>query len=670
MSFNTTDITNGVSISGSTSPFNTYIKTENAGVYDIQFSAQVDKTDSGTDEIWIWLRKNGTNLQDTATSIQLTGNGDHYVAAWNFFVNSAANDYYQLMWYSPDANVRLHAEPGFGVVPGIPSVIATVNRVDQFLSNTGSFSGSFNGQFTGSLLGTATTASFVQTAQTASFVTLAQTASFVQNAVSSSFAATASFALNSGGSGVGFPFSGSAVITGSFLVSQSFVDFTQASYVTGSFTGSLLGTASYATTASYAMFALTASTAPGYTVQFTQSVAAATWSFDHNMNTRNPIVQVYDSSYKQIIPNDIIGVSVNTAEIRFDYATTGYVVMSNGGGLYVTGSTSMLTQTSAATTWSFTHNLNSKYVNFETYDSGDNVIIPAGIHVIDTNNAELYFATATSGIAIAQFSGINGAPNATTASYALTATSASYALNATTASYALTATSASYALTATSASFASTASYLNPIQNSYVILSQVSASLNYADDDAAAVGGVPLGGLYRNGNFILIRVGGSATPTYTIGQAALGGKIAYILQPGDPGYDAGVQHGLVATAADIVNKPWGCGGTLIAGADGTAIGTGNQNTIDIMAGCATADIAARVCGDLTEGGYSDWYLPSKDELNKLYINRVAIGNFNASSYWSSSEVNANQAYYQVFFTGDQLPESKSTGLTIRPIRSF
>jgi hypothetical protein len=162
--------------------------------------------------------------------------------------------------------------------------------------------------------------------------------------------------------------------------------------------------------------------------------------------------------------------------------------MSNGGGLYVTGSTSLLSQTSAATTWSFAHNLNSKYVNFEVYDSNDYVIIPAGIKVIDTNNSELYFATATSGIAIAQFSGINGAPNATTASYALTATSASYAL------------------TATSASFASTASYLNPIQSSYVILSQVSASLNYADDTAAAAGGVPLGGLYRNGNFILIRI--------------------------------------------------------------------------------------------------------------------------------------------------------------------
>ena len=150
MSLNITDISNGVSISGSTNPYNTYIKTENAGVYNIQFSAQVDKTDSGTDEIWIWIRKNGTNLTDTATSIQLVGNGAHYVTAWNFFVNAAANDYYQLMWYSPDANVRLHAEPAFGVVPGIPSLIVTANRVDQFLSNTGSFSGSFTGAFSGS----------------------------------------------------------------------------------------------------------------------------------------------------------------------------------------------------------------------------------------------------------------------------------------------------------------------------------------------------------------------------------------------------------------------------------------------------------------------------------------------------------------------------------------
>jgi hypothetical protein len=236
MSLNTTDITNGVSISGSTNPFNTYIKVENAGVYDIQFSAQIDKSDAGKDEIWIWLRKNGTDLTDTATSIQLTGNADHQVAAWNFFANAAANDYFQLMWYSPDANVRLHAESAFGVVPGIPSLIVTANRIDQFLSNTGSFSGSFTGGFTGgftgSLLGTATTASYVLNAVSSSF---ASTSSFVtaSNVIgvvtSASYALTASYLIG-----------GATIDTGSLVTTASFNSFTS-SYTTGSFTGSFYG---------------------------------------------------------------------------------------------------------------------------------------------------------------------------------------------------------------------------------------------------------------------------------------------------------------------------------------------------------------------------------------------------------------------------------------------
>jgi len=190
MSLNETYITNGVSVSGSTNPFNTYIKTENAGVYNIQFSAQLDKTDAGKDEILIWLRKNGIDLTDTATTVTLTNNNDKVVAAWNWFTNSAANDYYQIMWLSNDTNIRLLAEPISETHPGIPSVIVTVNRVDQFLSNTGSFSGSFTGQFTGSLFGTA---SYALNASTASFapsylpITLPQTTgltiSFTQDRV-------------------------------------------------------------------------------------------------------------------------------------------------------------------------------------------------------------------------------------------------------------------------------------------------------------------------------------------------------------------------------------------------------------------------------------------------------------------------------------------------------
>jgi hypothetical protein len=213
MSLNTTDISNGVSVSGSTNPFNTYIKTENAGIYDIQFSAQLDKTDSGNDEIVIWLRKNGINLTDTATTVTLSGNNAKNVAAWNWFVQSAANDYYQIIWQSADTNVRLFAEPADGH-PGIPSVIVTANRVDQFMSNTGSFTGIF----TGDLIGTA------------SFAT---TSSYTENAQSASYALTASYALNGsgGGSGNGFPFTGTAEITGSLIVTstvqidQSLIDY-------------------------------------------------------------------------------------------------------------------------------------------------------------------------------------------------------------------------------------------------------------------------------------------------------------------------------------------------------------------------------------------------------------------------------------------------------------
>jgi len=160
-----------------------------------------------------------------------------------------------------------------------------------------------------------------------------------------------------------------------------------------------------------------------------------------------------------------------------------------------------------------------------------------------------------------------------------------------------------------------------------------------------------------------------------IGQSYGGGKIAYILQSGDPGYHASVQHGLIAAAAD---QNFGAGmawsnitGTLIGpAAQGVAIGTGLANTAAIVGQSGCADGAAYLCDRLEEGGYGDWYLPSKDELNKLYLNQDAIGGFGSAYYWSSSEVGIDLAWYQDFVGGGQYQSHKDHPSSVRAVRAF
>ena len=173
---------------------------------------------------------------------------------------------------------------------------------------------------------------------------------------------------------------------------------------TGSLTGSMFGTSSYALTASYALNA-----GLGYnTTQFTQNTPTASWIIPHTLRTQSPMVQVYDLSYNQIIPNAVIGVDNGTLKIEFLTPTTGYAMISNGGGLSPTGSQALLSQSSAAVTWSFAHNLNTKYPVFQVYGNNDEILIPAGIKALSPSGSEIYFATPTTGVAVAEFSGTSG----------------------------------------------------------------------------------------------------------------------------------------------------------------------------------------------------------------------------------------------------------------------
>ena len=108
------------------------------------------------------------------------------------------------------------------------------------------------------------------------------------------------------------------------------------------------------------------------------------------------------------------------------------------------------------------------------------------------------------------------------------------------------------------------------------------------------------------------------------------------------------------------------------GATGTAIGTGQANTTAIVTIQGAGSYAAQLCNDLTVGSYSDWYLPSKDELNKLYLNRDAIGGFASAYgyYWSSSEDNAYFAWSQNFYDGSQGYGPKVNTLRVRAVRAF
>lgn len=122
MTFNTVDLSQGVTRGSPTSR----IYVDRPNVYNIQFSAQVDKTAGGVALVWIWLRKNGVNVPDSAGQIRIQGNNAEILAAWNYIIQLNAGDYIEMMWEVDDTSVILLADPASAVHPSVPSVILTV----------------------------------------------------------------------------------------------------------------------------------------------------------------------------------------------------------------------------------------------------------------------------------------------------------------------------------------------------------------------------------------------------------------------------------------------------------------------------------------------------------------------------------------------------------------
>ena len=172
----------------------------------------------------------------------------------------------------------------------------------------------------------------------------------------------------------------------------------------------------------------------------------------------------------------------------------------------------------------------------------------------------------------------------------------------------------------------------------------------------------------------VIGLAGCTTPpltlTYTVGGTGpAGGWIFY-----DKGISSDGWRYLEAAPSDqSAGALWGCFEVSLSGAAGTAVGTGEQNTIDIEAGCTTPGTAADICANLNLGDYSDWFLPSKDELNLMYKNLylAGVGGFAENGYfWSSSEDSLYDAWAQTFGSSYQFLDNKDDDLRVRAVRAF
>ena len=125
VTFNSTDLSNEVTIGSPTSR----IVVANAGIYNFQFSLQLDKASGATGHTYIWARVNGVDIAASASEVSVQGTSAENIAAWNFVLSMNATDYFQLMWSVDDTNIQIKAVAAAAPVPAIPSVILTTTFV-------------------------------------------------------------------------------------------------------------------------------------------------------------------------------------------------------------------------------------------------------------------------------------------------------------------------------------------------------------------------------------------------------------------------------------------------------------------------------------------------------------------------------------------------------------
>jgi hypothetical protein len=153
---------------------------------------------------------------------------------------------------------------------------------------------------------------------------------------------------------------------------------------------------------------------------------------------------------------------------------------------------------------------------------------------------------------------------------------------------------------------------------------------------------------------------------YQIGDYAFGGLIFYLDETGE--------HGLVAASSDFGNHEWACNNENVYGAYDASIGAGESNTENIVndLACYGDYTAAQFCYDLSTAGFSDWFLPSKDELSLIYTNLFVTGisEFSDNVHWSSTTSSSSYSWGHSFQNGTAGIYMKGSANIVRPVRSF